>query len=204
MAIIAPQAKFREVDANGDPLAGGKLYTYVAGTTTPQTTYTDAGGLTPNTNPVVLDSSGRADVWLGNAKYKFVLKDANDVTIYTEDNIDGTGSGGNNTAAWVTHSVTDGQAAADLAGETVDSASYKSAIYSGEISRGTTVFSNVTFVLQYINSAWRIVMGDSVANEANGVTFSITSAGGIAQVQAALDSGAGDGTIKLSRTLVPA
>src|SRR5438128_1026902 len=80
-------AKFREFDANGWPLSGGKLYTYAAGTTTPLATYTDASGATPNLNPVVLDSAGRADVWLATGSlYKLVLQDAAGNLIYTEDN----------------------------------------------------------------------------------------------------------------------
>lgn len=81
---------------NGVPLTGGKLYTYAAGTTTPQTTYTSSAGDTAHTNPVILDSAGRVsnggEIWLTNALlYKFVLKDATDVLIATWDNISGIG-----------------------------------------------------------------------------------------------------------------
>lgn len=89
MARISPTPKFRAFDSNGDPLSGGKLYTYEAGTTTPKTTFTDANEGTPNANPIILDSDGYADLWLGAGSYKFVLDDANDVTIYTVDNIEG-------------------------------------------------------------------------------------------------------------------
>lgn len=78
---------FREFDANGAPLAGGKLYTYAAGTTTPQATYTDASGGTPNANPVVLDSTGRADVWMTpGLLYKFVLDDSAGNLLKSVDN----------------------------------------------------------------------------------------------------------------------
>ena len=63
-------------DASGVPLAGGKIYSYLAGTTTPQSTYTDSSGSTPNTNPLVLDSSGRGQMWIGSGIYKFVLEDS--------------------------------------------------------------------------------------------------------------------------------
>jgi hypothetical protein len=56
---------FRAFDANGVPLVGGKLCSYAAGTTTPKFTYTDATGITPNTNPVILDSTGQAKVFPG-------------------------------------------------------------------------------------------------------------------------------------------
>jgi hypothetical protein len=76
-------------DANGNPLVGGKLYTYAAGTTTPQATYTDYNGATANTNPVIFNSRGEAAVWCGNSRYYMELKDANDTLIWTADNVNG-------------------------------------------------------------------------------------------------------------------
>lgn len=93
--LISP--KFRAFDANGDPLASGKLYTYLAGTTTNTSTYptaADAVALTnANDNPVTLDANGEADVWLTNLSYKFVLKDSAGVTQWTVDNVNQTGIG---------------------------------------------------------------------------------------------------------------
>lgn len=77
-------------DSNGDPLAGGLLYTYNAGTSTPVSTYTSRSGAAYNTNPIVLDSSGRtpAEIWLeGGVLYKFVLKDSTFVQVGSYDNI---------------------------------------------------------------------------------------------------------------------
>lgn len=89
MAKLAPQGPFRAFDNNGDPLDGGKLYTYVAGTTTPKDTFTTEAGDVANDNPIILDANGYADVWLGDGAYKFVLKDENDVTLWTLDDISG-------------------------------------------------------------------------------------------------------------------
>lgn len=89
MTVLAPVIKFRWFDGDGEPLAGGKVYTYIAGTTTPLATYTDYTGLVPNTNPVILDSDGYADIWLGAAFYKFVIADENDVVLITTDNVAG-------------------------------------------------------------------------------------------------------------------
>jgi len=87
---LPPVIRQRYFDANGNPLAGGKLYTYQAGTTTPQATYTDSGGLTANSNPIVLDANGEAAVWLDPIlSYKFVLKNSSDVTQWTVDNVIG-------------------------------------------------------------------------------------------------------------------
>ena len=77
-------------DANGSPLNGGLLYTYLAGTSTPATTYTSRDGATNNTNPIVLDAAGRtpAEVWLdGGVLYKFVLKTSTFVQIGSYDSI---------------------------------------------------------------------------------------------------------------------
>jgi hypothetical protein len=83
-------------DNNGNPLTGGKIYTYAAGTTTNQTTYTSSSGLTPHSNPIILDSAGRVpsgEIWLTDGlTYKFVIKNANDITIGTYDNIVGINS----------------------------------------------------------------------------------------------------------------
>lgn len=88
MAVLAPEPKAQFLDANGAPLAGGKVYTYAAGTTTPLATYTDAGGLAPNTNPIILDARGECNLWYASGTaYKVVLKDATDATIWTVDNI---------------------------------------------------------------------------------------------------------------------
>lgn len=86
-AVLLTEPKIRFFDNNGLPLAGGKLYTYVAGTvSTNKATFTDASGVTPNTNPVILDSAGYANVFISGS-YKFVLTDSLNNTIWTEDNI---------------------------------------------------------------------------------------------------------------------
>lgn len=79
--------RFRAFDSNGDPLSGGKLYTYSAGTTTPLSSYTTRAGNVANANPVVLDADGGADVWMSpGVDYKFVLKNSLDVIQWTVDN----------------------------------------------------------------------------------------------------------------------
>ncbi len=88
MAILTPMPVMQFFDDNGDPLAGGKLYTYEAGTTTPLATYTDEGGGTANTNPVILDSAGRANIWLVTTDlYYWELEDSAGNQLWTADNI---------------------------------------------------------------------------------------------------------------------
>lgn len=86
MASLSPAPKLQFFGTDGLPLVGGKLYTYEAGTTTPIATYTDNTQASLNTNPVILDSAGQANVWLSDSvNYKYVLKTPVDVTLFTVD-----------------------------------------------------------------------------------------------------------------------
>lgn len=83
--ILQPHQHF--VDGSGSPCAGCSLYSYLAGSTTPAATYTDASGSSLNTNPIVLDSSGSASIWIGTTSYKFTLVDASGTTLWTVDQV---------------------------------------------------------------------------------------------------------------------
>lgn len=85
--MLSPSPKLQFFASSGDLLVGGKLYTYQAGTTTPLVTYTDSSGATANTNPIILDSRGEANVWLGSSPYKFKLTTSTDTEIWTVDDI---------------------------------------------------------------------------------------------------------------------
>jgi hypothetical protein len=90
---LTPNPLFRATDFLGFPLVGGKLFTYIAGSSTKQATFTDSTGGTPNTNPVILNVRGEAQVWLNPTQaYKFVLAFPTDTDpptnpIWTVDNI---------------------------------------------------------------------------------------------------------------------
>jgi hypothetical protein len=87
MASLTPTPKQQIYGSDGNPLVGGKIYTYAAGTTTPLATFTDAGAGTANTNPIILNSLGQANIWLGSSSYKFSVFTSVDVLLYTVDNI---------------------------------------------------------------------------------------------------------------------
>lgn len=107
---LLPPLKASFDDNNGNPLTNGRLYSYIAGSTTPVDTFTDATGSTANDNPIVLDARGEADVWLSDqVVYKFVLEDSLGTEIYSVDNvrISGGSGGGSSTDELVKVSVAD-------------------------------------------------------------------------------------------------
>lgn len=74
-------------DINGHPLNGGRLCTYVAGTSTPIATYKTKDGI-KNPVEIPLDSRGECNVWLDpTIKYKFVVKRADGSVVSNEDNV---------------------------------------------------------------------------------------------------------------------
>lgn len=101
-------------DDNGEPYAGGQLFTYVAGSSTKKTTYQDGDGVTPHANPIDLDAAGRlpAPVFGTTGPYKLVLAPSTDTDPpaspeWTQDDI----SGINDTASvtldqWVDSNLT--------------------------------------------------------------------------------------------------
>lgn len=113
--LPTPNPNYQWLDNAGNVLAGGKLYTYTAGTTTPLATYTDEGGASANTNPVILDSAGRANVWMTpGVSYRFDMYTSAGVLLWTVDNIPGGSLAGQSsvTANYVYAGPTTGAAAA--------------------------------------------------------------------------------------------
>ena len=84
---VMPTPVQQFLDNDGNPISAGKLYTYASGGSTPLQTFTDSNLGTPNANPVILDSAGRAAVFLSSSSYKFVLHTSSDVLVYTRDNV---------------------------------------------------------------------------------------------------------------------
>lgn len=197
--LQAPVLGHQFFDSNGEPLSGGKVYSYVAGTTTPAATNTDYSGSTPNSNPVILDASGRAQIWIGAGSYKFVIKDADDVTIDTLDNITWD-TLAEQPSLWTEHAIADGAAVADLSGETVNFALYSSALYEVEIIRGSATFASGQLAVQNVNGTGRVRVSSFMGDNPQ-VSFSVSQAGQVAQLRVTVTAGPGAGTIKLTRRL---
>lgn len=95
--FLAPNARWQGRNLTGQPAIGGKLYTYVHGTSTPKATYQDKNASVPNTNPVILDGKGEANIyWATDDLYKIELYTSSDQLVYSQDNypyVDSDGSG---------------------------------------------------------------------------------------------------------------
>lgn len=116
---IVPDIIQTVFDSNGNPVSGGLIYSYAAGTSTPVNTYTDATLVVANSNPVVADSAGRWTAFLTPGQsYKFIVKSAAGVTLYSQDNIqsvptsssnlDDTGTAGESLTAGLVVYLSDG------------------------------------------------------------------------------------------------
>lgn len=162
-------------DDDGSPLAGGKICTYSAGTTTPLATYTDSTGSVLNTNPVILDSAGRATIWFGAFSYKVVVRTpGTDSTcstgsvIRTDDNIPGAGqSVASNAWSSVTAATNSNAGTFAMSGNTLD--------VSGatiKVTHGAGTAPTTSAILGYDDTANKWVFGQNGAT----VSFGLASA----------------------------
>ena len=165
------------------PLAGGKIYTYLAGSTTPAATWTDSTQLVQNANPLVLDSYGRlsTEIWLANAvSYKFIVTDSSGNQIGTViDNIPGVNSNNATQSEWVAGSTptyisttsfsVPGNQATTYTGSRRVQFSVNSGTYYGTIVSGTYNGSTLTTV---------VITPDSTALDASlsGVNYGFLNA----------------------------
>jgi hypothetical protein len=174
-AVLTPAPKAQFFTNNGEPLVGGKLYSYAAGTTTPLATYTTYAGNVANTNPVILDSRGEANVWLtSGVLYKLALYDADNALIWTVDNVS---------------SINDGIFTGPVAGTTATfsgALTAASGTFSGAVSGTTGTFSgNVQMASQNGGALAglrnRVINGNFYVDQRNsGASQTITAAAALA------------------------
>jgi hypothetical protein len=195
MAGLSPTPKQQIFGSDGAPLVGGKIYTYLAGTSTPTATYTDYSAATANTNPIILDSLGQANIWLlSTISYKFIVKTATDVLLYTVDNITAPldlnslaapppiGNTTPNTGAFTTLTAS---GAVTLTGLGAMKLNAGTTAERPTPSNGMIRYNTSTAAMEgYINSAWTsLVSGTAVSSVATGAGLTggpITSTGTIA------------------------
>ncbi len=118
-SVVFPRVQF--FANNGRPLIGGRIHTYVAGSSTRARTYKDAAKAQPNANPIILDARGEASVYLADGvEYKFVIEDSNGALIMTQEPV--YGAIWPNAAEWPSDAtlsyqyMTEAKAAADTIG----------------------------------------------------------------------------------------
>lgn len=162
-AALIPTPVMQFLDADGNPLVGGKVYTYAAGTSTPLATFTDYGGATPNANPVILNSRGEASIWFGTAAYKLELYTAATVLIWTADNVSAS-----------TPVVYGTGVAAALA---INVGTAGSILVNGGALVGTTLSASGTATMAAINASGLVAMaGAATVGTTLGVTGTSTMA----------------------------
>lgn len=83
---LIPTVWQQALDDEGVPIPGALLYTYGAGTDTPQNLWLDSDRTVPADNPCEADSGGFfPPLWWSPTGYKFVLNDADDVLVREAD-----------------------------------------------------------------------------------------------------------------------
>lgn len=185
--FFAP-VRFQPVDANGNVRVGAKLYVYDPGTTNARTVYTTQARDVAHSQPMVADASGTFAAWYPpDGDYKIALYDANDVLIYTEDDIPGPVAASTVDTSKITLPVTALTAATTL------TASDKGKKFNVDGTSGdfsvflpTTVDGNgLTFFFQKTNTTNRVTITPQTGQTINGeVNLALNNKGDFAIVTA--------------------
>lgn len=200
------------IDSSGNPLSGGKVWTYEAGTNTLKATYTDQAMSANSTNPIILDTRGRATVF-GYGNYKFKVYDSADVLQDTIDNLVyaypdddtiycGTSTGSSNayvlTPSPALSSLTDGMTLTYIANFATSGAttvnpsglgSYNLVRADGSTALTTgDITSNMIVDIRFVASSnhFRLVSQSGVLALSSGGTGASTAAGARANLSAAV------------------
>jgi hypothetical protein len=150
MSFLSPPPKFAATyvdvaDGTVKPAVGYKLYTYVAGTSTPKDSYINAA-LTANTNPVILNARGECDLVL-SGNYKLILTTDADVTVWTVDNVNDLTSNGTFAAPTLTGAVTVTSTAVTWSGNPTHSGNHTwngNQVFNGNVTVGDAAADTLT------------------------------------------------------------
>jgi hypothetical protein len=189
-ADIAPNYSRFSAVVNSGVVDGGCVYTYETGTTTKLDTYTDSTGAVANTNPVVLDTDGQADIWLASGvEYRFVITDSDCDASSPLDTVDKIVGIANLAVSGLTNHAADANAHSGctevtIAGDTLDLAAYEEGINCFEVSAeaGTSDFLDTLlgysagdFIHLYPADGDTITIVDGSLIRAQGVNFEMSS-----------------------------
>ena len=181
-----PKFKYT-IASTGQPGAGYKLFSYEEGTSTKKTTWTSLDKTAENSNPIILDSNGEADVWI-DGNYKFVLAQPNDTDpptspVWTYDNIrSGEANGTSSSGDVVGDKPTNGSFEIDTDSDGVPDNWTIAAFTGGIIEIDSTSSTHGTNSLKFtsggVNGAGSATTDEFYEVEANkeiGVRFSLIS-----------------------------
>lgn len=142
---------YQAFTVGGLPLNLGLIYTYIAGGTTPQATYTTSAGNVQNQNPIVLGADGRppSEVWLTDGlSYRFDVTDSLGNLIKTYDNISSSLSSAALSASSGSALVGTVQTGAGATVETVEQALRKTVFVSSFLPVGYVTDGSVDYSAQ--------------------------------------------------------
>ncbi len=171
MAVkLSPVFQDAQLDSNGNPYSGAKLFTYAAGSTTKQTVYQDSNGSSAHTNPIILNSRGEppAPIWLTKGSiYKFVLTTPTDSdppvnAIRTIDNVSGINDTTVSLDQWIASGLTPTYVSATsftLAGDQTTAFHVGRKLKS--INSGGTIYSRITVAAYAAGTSTITVENDS-------------------------------------------
>lgn len=146
-ALPLPNARTQFIDADGAPLVGGQVFTYIPGTMTGKTTWQDTDQTILNTNPIVLDDLGSAAIWAVGA-IRQIVYDALGNLIWDQ----------------VTSNVLDRVAAKDLSNATY------LAPFTGAVSRGA-----ISKLADWVSVKDFGAIGDGVTDDGPALTAALAT-----------------------------
>jgi len=177
-AVISPPLIFTGTGFGGLPLPFGKLFSYVAGTSTPQATWTDSTQGQQNANPIILNANAQAPLWLDpSLSYKFKLTDELGNQVYITDQVQGALTA-SSLSTLLTQSFIGGllypRTAAETAALVIPTNIYITTEPWYDIKRYGAQLSNTSVQnLAALNTAIKVAQASSDAAALNGVTILI-------------------------------